>query len=114
MQNQDDSFKRTAPVKETWNQPSCFEQLLELFWYVLIFYVIHSYGWILGLGGLLVLWQVIIKTLLYFFGLEHIGGFDKLTFCDDERGVTNIVAFMRLDRPENLDALKHQFISRKL
>jgi len=53
---------------------------------------------------------VIKKILLVCFGLEHIRGMDKLTFYDDERGYTNIVAFMRMDRPDSIETLRDHLL----
>jgi hypothetical protein len=67
---------------------------------------IKLFGWIWGILGLVVLWQVFNRTLLC-FGLEHIGGMDSLMYCmDDDRGTNYIVAFMRIDRPDNVEAIR--------
>ena len=80
------------------NKYSCLDHLLELPWYLALYFAIKYFGYIYGALTVIVIWQLYTRSVKMFFGLEHLTGMDSFWFHDDERNYANIVAFMRFEK----------------
>lgn len=79
-------------------KPSVVDQVLELLWYVPVYFAIKWFGWVFGIAGLILVFYVIGKILGKWFGLQFASGMDTYWLCDDERNYCNIIGFIRIEK----------------
>ena len=57
-------------------KPTKLDYVLDWLWFVILYFLIKRLGWILGICGLVLLWEAYHRAAAHFFGLEHLGGLD--------------------------------------
>lgn len=94
---------------ETQNKITWIDYILELPWYIALYFAIKYYGWLYGIIGVILLWQAYTFAAKIFLGLEHLSGMDSFWFFDDNRNYANIVAYMRLERFKTKEIVDQMF-----
>lgn len=57
-------------------KPTKLDYVLDWLWFVILYFLIKWLGWILGICGIILLWEVYRRVAAHFFGLEHLNGLD--------------------------------------